>query len=260
LLEDDPVAAELSKAIQPEKEAQLRCTKLIPMDFTEEETGRIIQKCREHNIKVNGYATAAAAIATGNLIRKYTKNPELKKEITFDSTCMFNMRQACTPPMLPEHVGFLVAIIPQPLTVADDGTNRDAFWELAKKCHQEVHSMIGGDLPIESVKLFNYLSRNDRFFKRFAEAENPHAIYYMTNRGSFEVKSQYPDEEGACTFEGNYWACSEQESNFDMFVQNLQSVNGRMTWTLVYSGHNCSDEIAKGYLDNIRDIMLRMSE
>jgi hypothetical protein len=262
LLEDDPMAAELLKAIQPEKEAQVRSTKLIPMDFTEDETGKIVQKCREHNVKVNGYATAAAAIATGNLLRKYTKNPELKKELTFDLSFMVNMRQAYNPPITREQVGFLVSIIPMPITVADDGTNRDAFWELVTKCHQRVHAEIGGDTPAEASKLFSYLvgEKSEVFFKSIAEAANPHTVYYMTNRGNFEAKSQYPDEEGACTFEANYWSCSEQELNFDMFVQNLQSVNGHLMWTLTYYGHKCSEETAKEYLENIREIMLRMSE
>jgi hypothetical protein len=260
LLTDDPMAIELLKAIQPENDSQVRCTKFIPMDFTVEETGKIVKKCREHGIKVNGYATAAAAIATGNLLRKYTKNPELKKELTFDLSFMFNIRRIYYPPILPEQVGLLNSIMPMPITVADDGTNCDAFWELAKKCHQDVHAKIEGNMPAESAKLFNYLLGNnpDVIIKSFAEATNPHSIYYMTNRGSFEINSQYPDEKGACTFEGNYWACSEHEMNFDVFAQCLQSVNGRMTWILTYYGHKCSEKIAKEYLDNIREIMLRM--
>jgi hypothetical protein len=232
------------------------------MAFTKDETGRIVQKCREHNVKVNAFATAAGALATGNLLRKYTKNPKMKNELTLDLSFMFNMRSSYNPPITREQVGFLASCIPMPVTVTDDGTNRDAFWELVTKCHQYVHAQIGGDAPGESMKVFSYLAGDnaEAYFRTLAEAATPHMIYYMTNRGSFEVMSQYPDDEGACTFEANYWSCSEQELNFDLFVQNLQSINGRMTWTLTYYGHKCSYEIAKEYLDNIREIMLRISD
>jgi hypothetical protein len=257
--EMDPIVDSLHDVIRPENAE--KATKLLTFTLDENESRKLISKCKELNVKVNGFMTAAVAMATRELLSRHHLIDE-RKDVTFRSAFMVNLRRFATGRPIPDEVlGKLNSMVSMEIE-APPINNRSpkAFANLAERFHTTVHSKINNNDHFRDTKKLDFAAAHfgERLSQVLLEMPGKGHLFYITNRGAFHLRASDEDNP-KCSFEGTYWATAEHMVGMSLFTHSLCSVNGRVFWSMAYSSHMVHQTLAEEYIANVKEVILEMS-
>ena len=220
-------------------------TCLIPVEFSAEQTSKLLRLCKEKRVTMHGAIVTIASLA---LVR-FMKGGTWKEPVTVPCSTTLNTRRDLNIP--PYHMGPYFSIFKYDITLPPEA--EVDFWVLAGKCTRTVHAAItparvaGG--PLE-FRIFPglYKEEQDSF------TENPDAPgrfpTYMgfTNLGRVDHLST--DESTAVRYTARF-GCSSEQNMGAIFTHNLATFNNKLFWTVVYYRHFMTPEMAGEFVNNI---------
>lgn len=258
--EMDPHVNSLYDVVRPENTEP--ATKLLTFTLDENESKKLISKCKELNVKVNGFMTASVALATRELLLRHHLIDD-SEDVTFRSAFMVNLRRFATSSQIPDHaLGKLNSMVSMKIEVPPiHNRSPKSFAALSEKFHTRVHSKIYSNDHFRDTKKLDFAAAyfGERFSEALFDMPGKGHLFYITNRGAFHLKAS-EEENPKCSFEGTYWATAEHMAGISLFTHSLCSVNGRAFWSMAFSSHMVHQTLAEEYIANIKDIILEMTE
>jgi hypothetical protein len=251
--EPDKVIVTFLEQLRPPVETE-RKTRLMEFHLSASTTTNIISACQRRGIKVNGYLTAAAVFATVNLLkRKATINDDF---LDISTSYMVNLRRFAHPPIPTGQLMNMASFVPLEVKSPIECTEH-TFWALAKQCHEGVHNGLAKGIHMTEAKALAYdlAEHLVESMDQWCNFEYPFSAFTLTNRGNFNVVSEYPEHPDHCAVEGVYWACADHCFNASIVVHSVLTLNSRTMWSMAYCTHKTTEENAQEYVGIIESIL-----
>jgi hypothetical protein len=255
----DPLVDKLFRKYRPTR--PVPSNGIVDFVLSVGETTDVIQACKRHGIKVNGFITAAVAIATYKLLEDYELIDSGK--VTFATAFMVNIRRFADPRIPEEHVGLWNGFCDHRIKVKEANTDvaTEPFWDLVKKCHSDVHKMVNSGRHFKLGRM-----RDSLYIKNGVEwafdADNlkKREFFVITNRGNFIVRGKNR-ENPSVTLEKTHWGCADfMVGNNALFTHSLCTLNGRLQWSLSYSKLMATKTFAREYADMIKRTIIHAAQ
>ncbi|XP_078000317.1 uncharacterized protein LOC144452955 [Glandiceps talaboti] len=238
-------------------------TRIIPLEFSQQETSKILEKSRCHKATVSGTLAAAAAVAISQIMQ----DGVLKSPLTVPTSFATDARRICKPPLDATKTFAIYAPLvdtPIDMKVEANARNPDEFWRLAAHYTKETHSMATGGWPQTNMKSTLFIQnqgysvddfilptiKDDKNGNRFGDG-----IFFFSNLGNLS----YFTRETPRIFELTRRHCACEMSKFgSIFCHYICTFDGRLFWSLTYYSHVTTRERAQEYANLITDILTEM--
>jgi NRPS condensation-like uncharacterized protein len=239
-------------------------TTVHPIAFSAEETRRILAKSKEMGVTVHGTCTASAAVAFQKLLLNHGAIKE-GEECRIPSGFNVSLRRLAKVPIPEESLGVCISFGSLPITVARNLEAANSFWDTAKQTVLDIKKSIDNGSPLFGIKMTQmlpYLFSDDN--AELLEAREPFNAFNISNRGNFtfaasgRLEGKHASERPARYKLGEtYWATAEHQGTMHLFVHNIATVNGKMSWSLVNYKHLVDREVAEEYAGLIKETITR---
>ena len=216
-------------------------TKIIPVEFTKDETSCLLKKCKEFHTTVQGAVQIAAGVAMVTMME------EQECEVEFFVT--INARPFLKSSVSNDYVGsYISAISCNNMVCVSPIGNK--FWIMARNASEDLHARLRKNEHIESMMKFTYCFPS-AFVRAMVEKEKnkdeksgqrtKHLIVF-TNLGNCKFLDGSPDDDVILQARFN---CTAEHQQGAVFANNLATFNGKLFWTFVYYSNITSDETAQ---------------
>ena len=242
-------------AVIEENPTAPQVTSFVPLEFTVEETSNIVRACKARNTTVNGALCAAAFLA----FMRFLPGKSPKKVTTF---CPINLRRHLSD--LKEHqddsLGVLVSLCeikPNPNIILQETSN--LFWSIVKDTNEQINknirkrryakemeqmSIFMSAVEGADIKLVDLLMNEARYGRG--------ECLVLTNMGKCDFLTR--PEKSNFKLAGRFGGAGEYRFGA-ILTHNLNTINDRIYWTIIYSKHIINIEKVEESGKWIREIL-----
>ncbi|XP_077867841.1 uncharacterized protein LOC144357572 [Saccoglossus kowalevskii] len=234
-------------------------TKVIPIEFTKQETTMIKTYSSEHKATVNGTLLAAANLAIARII-----NRKSQKSIHIRTEFLANLRGMCTPPLDPkESFGTYAPPYIMHVDVSSATYDRDAFGKFASSLTQRSHEMVRKGEGQELVQFVRVLYDLGISFENFHEDSvrdqksgyRGGGVLLLSNLGNLNYFTKDKPRVFEITSKHNACSMHKMGSIFDNYAA---TIHGRLLWTVAYATNVVTKEQAQEFADMVVDVLRKM--
>jgi len=247
--EGNPFTQKYGVEIQRNPQIQPR-TKIIPVEFTKDETSSLLKKCKEHQTTVQGAVQTAAGVAMVTMLEK--QEFEVETNVTVNSRPFFKSK------VPNEYVGPYLAFLRCKNKVVTS-PNAKKFWSMAKSTSEDIHAKLKKNEHMEMSLMFYYMS--PLFHQSMTEStkddksgRRSRQLVVFTNLGYCKFLDGSPDDDVILRAR---FGCSAEHQQGHIFANNLATFSGKLFWTFVYYSNITSDATAQRYVDLVKETILK---
>ena len=247
----NPFTRKYGAEIQRNPQIQPR-TKIIPVEFTKDETSCLLKKCKEFHTTVQGAVQTAVGVAMVTMME------EQECKVEFGVTV--NLRPFFKSTVPNEYVGsYIGRIICNDVVGVSLAGNK--FWIMARNASEDLHARLRRNEHIEEMLIFTYYLPS-AFVRTMMEAgtnndeksgQRSRHLVDFTNLGNCKFLDGSPDDDVILQAR---FSCTAQHQNGAVFANSLATFNGKLFWTFVYYSNITSDETAQKYADLVKTTIL----
>ncbi len=223
-------------------------TKIVPLEFTKDETSSLLKKCKEHDTTIQGVVQTAAGIAMVKLLEE--QEYEVKASITV------NMRPFLKSSVPNNQLGMYFCGLQSTnlLVVSPDIAQ---FWGMARKVSEDIHTRLHKNEHINMWPMIKCMlplmeqAFKDTDMKKDVNSGNRYQqLLVFTNLGyaKFLDRSAHDDVILRARF-----GCSAEHESGNIFGNNMVTFNGQLFWTIIYYSNIVSDATAHKYADLVKE-------
>lgn len=224
-------------------------TKIIPIEFTKEETTTFLRRCKEWKTTVQGAVQTAASVAMVDMMEE--REFEVKATVTVNSRPFFKTK------VPNEYVGPYFCVLSCRNKILSS-PNPEQFWKTAKVTSEDIHARLKLNKHLEGMKMFFIMRPVFTQMSREGESDRGGrgrtSLLVFTNLGYCKFLDGTPDDD--VILRARYGCSAEHQQGSAIFGNNLVSFNGKLFWTVVYYSNFVSDATAQKYADLVKETIL----
>ena len=219
-------------------------TCIIPMEFSREDTSRLLARCRENKATIHGAVQASVSLALAKLFQE----GEVTEEISLPVACTINLRPFIKGSPVPaDCLGtyFMPLFIQH--TVKPLHKMPDDFWKMASRTTEQVKFGISGRRLYDFIKFFKC------FFHLSLNKDSRYPVLSaLTNLGncSFLDRSLEADVK----FRAMH-SCTDEHEAGPIFAARVVTFNGQMFFTICYYTNVTTKERAMEFANSVRETL-----
>lgn len=225
----------------------LKKTCILPRNLPKNAISQLAKKCKENKCTVHGAFIAATSIAMATMLQ----NGKLRIPMTIPLSFNVNARQECNPPITSDELGCLSLDCEFKMSVPVLQDMHEDFWKFAQKCTHQVRQAVahGGHhsflkrlhtLDIDFSRKFYKASKNKKTAGRLD------SLFNISNLGRHTFGKEIDTKAYECS--GVHFAGAGH--NFGpVFGNNIVTVNGELSWSIVYYGNVVTQDVACQFAD-----------
>ena len=227
--------------------------RLVPIEFTKDETLAIIRSCKARNLTVHPALHTASFLAFVKLL------PDTKKDITIHSYCPIDLRRRCEEmkqsqdDLLGNYI--YVPEIKQSIKSSQEVTS-EKFWALCHDCSTQIRESIKKQNYLNDLKMMQMLLPvvEDGSIKMgdFKGRYNRFIAFYTTNMGRCDYLSRSDDRNFKLV--GRHGGEGEQESG-PIIANDINTFNDQLNWSVNYATHIIAEEKIMDYCRWVKEIL-----
>ena len=227
----------------------LKKTCILPRNLPKEAISQLAKNCKENKCTVHAAFIAATSIAMATMLQ----NGELRIPISIPLRFNVNVRRECNPPVTNDELGCFSLDYEFKMPVPVIKEAREAFWNFAKKCTQDLRQAVAKGKHHSTLKLLHALDidfagKMYKLSKNKKKAGRLESLVHISNLGRQRFGSEC--ETGAYDCSGVYFAGAGH--NFGpVFANNIVTVNGELSWSIVYYSNVVSRDVACQFADSV---------
>ncbi|XP_041377864.1 uncharacterized protein LOC121390179 [Gigantopelta aegis] len=215
-------------------------TCIIPMEFSREDTSRLLTKCRENNATVHGAVQASVSVSLAKLLQE----GEITKEMELPVGCTVNLRPLIKGTPVPaDCLGsyFVPMFIMQTIKPPDD------FWKMASRTTEQVKHGLKQGPANEFMNFYSFmmelnLSKDGRYI----------VISELTNLGNCKFLERTLQSE--VKFRAMH-SCTAEHDFGPIFSTRVITFNGQLFWTICYYTNITSRERAVEFAESVKETL-----
>lgn len=225
----------------------LKKTCILPRNLPKESISQLAKNCKENKCTVHGAFVAATSIAMATMLQ----NGELRIPMTIPMSFNVNVRQECNPPLTSDDLSCLSldCQLKMPVSLLKD--LREDFWKFAQKCTKQVKHAVAQGRHHSSLKLIHTLNVDlaRKFYKASKNKKTAgrlDSLFNISNLGRHTFGKEVDTNAYECS--GIYFASAGH--NFGpVFGNNVVTVNGQLSWSIVYYSNVVTQDVACQFAD-----------
>ena len=222
-------------------------TSIIPRVFSEGDTLALVKCSKEQNCIVHGAITAATYMALAKILKKACHT--LKSPLLLKTSFTVGIRKECCPEIPRNEFGFFVSIATLEATVPASSTE---FWLLAQECTRRVHKAVSKGEHHAVLKLSRLLSLMTKVNTAKNVGGRQETIFNISNLGRFELGKgkEWPYQPLA------QYSFMAAQTVGPVFGNNLVTMNGKLSWGVIYFTNIATKEQAEEFFDLAMNILM----
>ncbi|XP_041378383.1 uncharacterized protein LOC121390595 [Gigantopelta aegis] len=215
-------------------------TCIIPMEFSREDTSRLLTKCRENNATVHGAVQASVSVAFAKLLQE----GEITKEMELPAGCTINLRPFITgTPVSADCLGSYFV----PMFVMQTIKPREDFWKMASRATEQVKKGLQQGPANIFMKMCAFmvllnLSKDGRFI----------VVSALTNLGNCKFLER--TLQSKVKFRAMH-SCTAEHHIGPIFSTRVITFNGQLFWTICYYTNVTSRERAIEFAESVKETL-----
>ncbi|XP_041377663.1 uncharacterized protein LOC121390028 [Gigantopelta aegis] len=221
-------------------------TCIIPMEFSREDTSRLLTKCRENNATVYGAVQTSVSLAFAKLLQ----GGEITKEMELPVGCTINLRPFIKDTPVPaDCLGsyFAPMRIKQTIKPLQIQKSHDDFWKMASQVTELIKNAQKQG-PAQNFKKYTSLMAHLNLFK---DRRCP-VISALTNLGNCKFLERTLQSE--VKFRAMH-SCTPEHDSGPIFSTRVITFNGQLFWTICYYTNVTSRERAIEFADLVKETL-----
>lgn len=225
----------------------LKKTCILPRHLPKEAISQLARNCKENKCTVHGAFIAATSIAMSTMLQ----NGKIGIPMTIPLSFNINTRQECTPSVSSDELGCLSLDCELKIPVPVINESKEAFWNFAKKCTQDLQEAVAKGKHHSTLKLLHSLNidlprKMYKVSKQKKTAGRLDTLIKISNLARHKFRSDVEPRAYECS--EVYFAGAEH--NFGpVFGNNIVTVNGNLCWSIVYYSNVVTQDIACQFAD-----------
>lgn len=227
-------------------------TKIIPVEFTKDETSRFLKKCKEHQATVQGAVQTAAGVAMVSMLEK--------QEYEVESFVTVNIRPFLKSKVPDDYTGPYLSGIRCKNTVVSS-PDAEQFWDMAKHASEDIHVKLKKNEHMEMLLMFNCMSPLlNRIVPEAGKSTDDKSggrsshLVVFTNLGYCKFLDSSPDDDVILRAG---FGCSVEHHQGAIFGNRLATFNGKLFWTVVYYSNITNKATSQKYVELIKGAIQR---
>lgn len=226
-------------------------TKIIPLEFSKEETSSLLKKCKKHQTTVQGAVQTAGCVAMTSLLEE--------NECEIECGITVNARRFFKSTVPNEYTGPYVTSIQCKNTV-DTSLEHEKFWERAKSVSEDIHGRLKKNEHMEMALMFYCMAPVLRqYFSKSAKRDNEHGnrfrhLMVYTNLGYCKFLDGSPNDDVILRAS---FSCTAEHERGSIFANNIATFNDQLFWTVVYYSNITSEPTAQKYADLVKEAIFK---
>ncbi|CAH3040698.1 unnamed protein product [Porites lobata] len=224
-------------------------TKIIPIEFTKEETTTFLRRCKEWQTTVQGAVQTAASVAMVDMMEE--------REFEVEATVTVNSRPFFRTKVPNEYVGLYFCRLSCRNKILSS-PNPEQFWKIGSIIPKFRSSNRKSSKHLEGMKM-SFIMR-PVFTQMSREGESDRggrdrtSLLVFSNLGYCKFLDGTPDED--VILRAMYGCSAEHQHGPAIFGNNLATFNGKLFWTIVYYSNLVSDATAQKCADLVKETIL----
>ncbi|XP_078373354.1 uncharacterized protein LOC144656935 isoform X1 [Oculina patagonica] len=226
-------------------------TKVIPKEFSTDETSRLLKMCKEQQTTVQGAAQTAASVAMVTMLDEHewevgtgvTVNirPFLKSKVPDDYAGMYFFFLHCNN---------LVVSSP----------DAEKFWSMARQASRDLHERLNKNEHMKLWPMFTRIFRMEMTagaakVKEDRSGQRSDKLLFFTNLGHAKCLNSSPDNDDVIL--RARFGSSAGHPRGSIFSINIVTFNGKLFLTVIYYSNIVSDATAEKYADLVKGTILK---
>ena len=225
----------------------IKKTCILTKVLRKEAISMLVRNCKENRCSVHGAFIAATSIAMATMLQ----NGKIRIPTTIPVSFSVNVRQECKPLGMGNELGCFSLDCDLKIPVPASNKTEEPFWNLAKKCTEDLHQAVSKGNHHSTLKSLctlsiDYARKMYKISKNKKTAGRLDTLINISNLGCHN----FGDESGKKYFEcsGAYFASAGH--NFGpVFESNVVTINDELFWSIVYYINVVSQDIASQFTD-----------